>query len=63
MQYIIHKYEGVTAIKIAEQTAKAADLQAINDDFRYHMAAQLLYFTWKYGGEFEQLISKIKWSL
>lgn len=63
MQYIIHKYEGVTAIKIAEQTAKAADLEDINDDFRYHMAAQLLYFTWKYGGEFEQLISKIKWSL
>lgn len=63
MQYIIHKYEGVTAIKIAEQTAKAADLEGINDDFRYHMAAQLLYFTWKYGGEFKQLISKIKWSL
>lgn len=58
MQYIMHKYKGVTVEQIAKATSKAANMEESTDKFIYHMSVTLLMNVWKYGSELVQWYNK-----
>ena len=58
MQYIMHKYKGVTVKQIAKATSKAANMEESTDKFIYRMSIALLNSVWKYGSELVQWYNK-----
>lgn len=57
MQYLMTKHEGVTVVKIANETSHAADIDGVTG-FMYGCAVNVLSHVWKYGEELRKWHNK-----